>query len=745
MFTVVADVHLPIGLQVTGMGELAPVLGNIDDAFTNISVKNTEAVTESPAELAALFPNVLDLVLPQLSGGLSPISLPALGGLALDVTSITVCGQPGGADVVPRDLREPRAGDGRACRSRPRPRSARSPSRPRRWSPNPRRWRGARAPAVQLDLGGDVADLEFSYRIDGGTWSAWSRNAHPTLSPSVFWLPGTHHIEVRARQIGHPSTIDPTPVSLRVELGTGAVRRSPCAASTARPARPAATAPPAARPPTRRRSCSCSARSSCRCAGCAGGPRSSRGAPRLGAVAWLAAIAALPGCSCGADYCGDNACLEGDIEGGGIGRFTSIAADDNRVLVATYDQTLGDLVVVDVTDPAKPEKVAVDGIPSDATPTHEKGSYRDGIEEPGPNVGAWTSIAISDGLAKVAYQDRDAGTLKYAYEKKAGVWESFVVDNADGGEEVGRYASMAIDGEGRPAIAYVALGIDDGTGQRVTELRIARAGAREPGASDWTSHVVAAAPGTCAGLCATGEACIVDADAGFETCAATTNDCATACGTGDACIAGACTAAIANPSVADIGTGTGLFVSLVVLPDGRLAAAYYNRTGRALELAVESAAGSNEFAASVLDGGASGDRGMWASAVVDGAGTIHVAYQDAIGDQLMYLTWNGAPSTPEVVDDGQRPGDRTHPVGAGAAIYLVGGAPAIAYQDGLTSDVYIATRGAASWTQTALSTGPLLDGFSIAATTGFGGAPYLAWDRLDPSLTPPNGLAVETP
>jgi len=75
----------------------------------------------------------------------------------------------------------------------------------------------------------------------------------------------------------------------------------------------------------------------------------------------------------------------------------------------------------------------------------------------------------------------------------------------------------------------------------------------------------------------------------------------------------------------------------------------------------------------------------------------------------------------------------------------VDGAPAIAYQDGLAADVYVATRGAASWTQTALSTGPLLDGVSIGAAIGPGGVPYLAWDRLDPSRSTPHTLAVETP
>jgi hypothetical protein len=230
-----------------------------------------------------------------------------------------------------------------------------------------------------------------------------------------------------------------------------------------------------------------------------------------------------------------------------------------------------------------------------------------------------------------------------------------------------------------------------------------------------------------------------------ETCKAVTTDCTSACGDGEACIAGACTAEIEAQDVATLASGTGLFVSLVALPDGRLAAAYYDRTARALKLAVETAAGSNEFTETELHGGPTGDRGMWASAVADEAGVIHVAYQDAIGDQLLYTSWNGMPGVPEVVDDGQRPGDRTHPVGAGASIYLAGGAPAIAYQDGLTADVYVATRAAASWTQAALSTGPLLDGISIGAAVGPGGVPYLAWDRLDPAVSPPHTLAVENP
>jgi hypothetical protein len=46
---------------------------------------------------------------------------------------------------------------------------------------------------------------------------------------------------------------------------------------------------------------------------------------------------------------------------------------------------------------------------------------------------------------------------------------------------------------------------------------------------------------------------------------------------------------------------------------------------------------------------------------------------------------------------------------------------------------------------TGLATGPLLDGFSLAVTTGHGGTPVLAWDTLDPSAEPPNGLTVLSP
>lgn len=730
VFTVVADVKLPVGLQVTGMGELQPVLGDVENAFTNLSVKNADAVLESPDALAALFPTVLDLVLPQLSGGLGSIALPELGGLKLAVNSIgSVPQNVGGTDNSYLAIYANLA-----------PAAAFAPvetlvsigevTRPEAAVlKDPKRWRGMRAPSVQLSFG-DQPGLEYSYRIDSGTWTAWSTNRNPVVTSKVFWLPAAHTIDARARVINQPETIDVTPVTLDVDFRAATPRVAPfhgqpgeagcnCSSTNAAGASPFLLVFAFVMLPVRRMR-----------------RRLRHHAKKLGWVLCVLVIALLPACSCGSDKSCDGDCISGDVPRGTVGHWTSIAADDKRVMVATYDQGLGDLVAIDVTDPDKQKFVAVDGVP-DASRVYD-GDYRDGIEDAGDNVGAYTSIAAFDGHFMIAYQDRDQSALKFAYENGAGgSWKTEVVDSGDGGK-AGFYTSIAVDRQGTPVIAYSVSGLDDGMGNRVTELRVVRASSRDGGWRD--PIVVASAPGACGGLCDNGTICI--AGAMGETCAQVTQDCAAACDAGDACVAGTCTAEIAEPTAATIGSGTGLFAQLLVLPDDRLAVVYYNHTGRSLEIAVETAAASGTFEVTPLDGGANGDRGMWARAAVDAAGTVHVAYQDALGDQMMYVTWAGTPGTPELVDDGQRTGDRTHVVGAGATLFLNNSTPTIAYQDGTTADVYLATKSTA-WTTTAIATGPLLDGFWVSGTAAHG-TPYLAWGSMDPHATPLGTISVQT-
>jgi MYXO-CTERM domain-containing protein len=744
VFTVVTDVHLPVGLDAAMPGQLTPVLGNPMDAFTNISVKNSDAVTESPASLAGLFPSLLGIVLPQLSNGLSPISLPALGGLVLNITSVTSVGD------TPSDTANNYlaifANLAIATPMRPVKTSVNVLAiheRPQSVQKNPSAWPSSTPPEVQLQLGGNASDLEWQIKLDGGTWSAWSKNPRPTLSPRTFWLPGYHKAEVRARQAGRPETTDNAPVT--VELPIGVPPRSIAKDGTGANGFHGQAG----------------GASGCGCESGKGGAGSGalmalvillvvaplrrlrRRAARLGGTVWLAALACLPACDCGDKPCGSAACMPGEVAHA-PGKWTSISGDDKRVMVATYDPQNGDLVVVDATNPQKLAYKVVDGTLDGETPTFDPSTYRGGKTDPGPDVGAWTSIAMSRHVANVAYQDRDAKTLKFASED--GGWRSHVVDQG-GAFAAGEYANLLFDADGHPAIAYITTGNDDGAGHIVTNLQLARSGRTNPGsASDWAISTIASAPGTCAGLCSGGQVCVAGAAATDPQTCVTPGTCTPGCGSGSVCVNNACVTELVDPKVDDVATGTGLFVSLVLLPDGRLAAAYYDQVRRALVLSVETAKGSSQFMENLLDGNVDGaDRGMWSSAVAAGDGTVHLAYQDALGDQLMYTSWNGTPGTPVVVDDGQRPGDRTHPVGSGNAIYLVNGTPAIAYQDGMTSDVYVATQSGTTWTTNPLAMGPLLDGFSIGATTAHGGVAVLAWDLRDPANDPPNGLQVMQP
>ena len=278
---------------------------------------------------------------------------------------------------------------------------------------------------------------------------------------------------------------------------------------------------------------------------------------------------------------------------------------------------------------------------------------------------------------------------------------------------------------GHPAIAYLAVGVDDGTGHRDTELRLARARARASrGASrlddlddrDGARHVrgpVRQRPAVRRVATATDP----------ETCVTPPTDCTPRAATTQVCVAGACRRHRRPIRRLDLPPGgTGLYVSLrrAARRPARRGLLRHRRSARSCSR-VESGAGTSTFTETMLDGATPGDRGMWARAVVGGDGTIHIAYQDALGDELhVHDVANGAPGTPEVVDDGTRTGDRTHPVGARRrdlprqrhARDRVPGRPG-------PPTSYVATRTGADLDHRRRSPpARLLDGFSIAATAG---------------------------
>lgn len=351
----------------------------------------------------------------------------------------------------------------------------------------------------------------------------------------------------------------------------------------------------------------------------------------------------------------------------------------------------------------------VDGVPTDGMVTGDTMGWRGGVSTAGDDVGRFNSIALtSAGQARVAYWDATHDQLKFAAFNGT-AWAAHTVDTQGAN---GRYASLALLADGTPLVAYRAVNVA-ADGAVTAVVRLARGNSASPArASDWTISDAVTLPSRCrAADCATGQVCVESSGrcAPMGTCMAT-------CGSGTACVGTTCQDVIDRGFVEDLPPGA-LFINLMVDAMGRPAVVFYHRDRGNLLFAQGDASG-RFMAPVILDGEGAmmrdgGDRGIAASARMDGTGLIHVAYVDGWEERLMYLRVMGgrAMGAPVAVDDGTGVGttamfdDGKHIVGDGAAVTLNGGGVRIAYQDTTAGTLRLATLGGGAmptWTRTVL-------------------------------------------
>jgi len=775
--TITADVALPIGLELGADGKLQPVLGNLTAAFRHVQVTSSQLLAEAPSDLAQVFPMLLGLAGGQLGSALAPIALPAVMGLRIAPKGVTtVDPDASGANqflAIYADLLPPAMMALRPVETEAHVAAVRLPPTSvfavtgRAAVPA-----GAVAePEIELAFDEAQSGLEHAVNVDGTGWTAYTPAAALTVTHPVLWIQGRHTLEVRARRIGDPTSADLTPTVLEVLVDTeapegklaldaarGVVRAeardrvspptalryrflldgkalsalSP-AAEVALPAGARAedvtaevvdeagltgtlrfhgrtTDPPAA--------------GGCGCA--VGGAPSST---PLGAV-WIALAiglglalrrrAALLAVALVALASACNGLGKGDFADPSdeIGRWLDAAAREGALHLSAYDSTRGDLVYAKISRPDEyPSWQVVDGV--DLTgEVDDPGGYRGGRTAPGPDVGRYTSIALTRaGEPRIAYFDATARAVKLALGP--GRFTAHTVDaapEADEGVTVGLFAALTLDGNDFPSIAYMVTGLPDstaGANHWKSELRLARAkSARPSGPGDWTISVVDSAAISCAGRCPSGTACIMDAmvggmpngDPSRSTCvAAAPAACTPACADTEACVAGTCTKFLA-PGKPDLFDGIGLFTQARRAPNGGgLVLVYHDRTQGDLKLASEQAAGG-ALQTALLDGGSTEtDVGQHATAAFGADGTLHVAYMDAIADRLLYRSVSGSTtSAVEVIDDGLRD-DGLHPVGAAASILVDAAGARVVYQDQREADLLQARRTDSGWQRSAVS------------------------------------------
>jgi hypothetical protein len=380
-----------------------------------------------------------------------------------------------------------------------------------------------------------------------------------------------------------------------------------------------------------------------------------------------------------------------DLQLGDIGRFSSMAVIGSTAYVSAYNNTWGDLMVGHVTPPGVVGNWDfVDGVPKSA-PDLPNSHVRGGVMDKGDDVGAYTSIGASASSQPiVAYYDRTHGALKFA--SFGGVtWHTYVIDKGtaapEGGDDVGRWASMTVDPNGLPGIAYSAWLNQGVSGQPESQLRWAQAKTPDPQSSaDWDIVVVDSRLQSSDGSPPSTDMAVGPDMTMPSADMATGPDMAT------------------KPHEL-LPEGIALMASAARKSDGSPGIAYYDRTRGNLRYIEYSAAMHAWNKPVVLDGEDGkgndlGDVGLYNSLAYDPDGVAHISYENATMDSLLYL--NTQAKLREVVDDGYHPADEQtgdgldspvwHLVGDSSSIQLTAGRVVVAYQDSTVLELRMAVR-----------------------------------------------------
>jgi hypothetical protein len=221
LFTLTADISLPLSLIFEGCDKVTPALGDIRQLITNIRTANSEMLAEDPQVLADLVPAVIGLAEPALASGLSGFALPTLGSFKLKVNEVKGLGRITGTEAYNHLglYAQLLAANAMCAVSAPQVVAALKHSRMP--SAEAMRLDASRRipwPEAVLDVRalGKSGSPEFSYRVDRGLWTDFAPAVADELvvTHPRFLLQGRHLIEVRARMAE-----DPHALSAPVELG----------------------------------------------------------------------------------------------------------------------------------------------------------------------------------------------------------------------------------------------------------------------------------------------------------------------------------------------------------------------------------------------------------------------------------------------------------------------------------------------------------------------------------------------
>ncbi len=197
LFTVSADLKLPIGLSLSGCSDVTPVIGELGGAITNVKAKNSEILAEQLTALETLVPSLLTFAEPALAKGLTAFTVPEFGGWKMRLIASKGVGPISGtkafnhlglyAKLIPFDQQ--------CVVMSPRMHVQAAPV-------------DSGAAVLKVEAF-DAAEPEYQFRVNGGFWSTWrpAVNGQLEVKHPRLWLDASHRVEVRVRDARVPEAI----------------------------------------------------------------------------------------------------------------------------------------------------------------------------------------------------------------------------------------------------------------------------------------------------------------------------------------------------------------------------------------------------------------------------------------------------------------------------------------------------------------------------------------------------------
>ncbi|MDY0000149.1 MAG: MYXO-CTERM sorting domain-containing protein [Polyangia bacterium] len=240
-FTMALDMHIGLNLSSEVIDDtvyLKPAIESISSSDVTVRIHNSELISDRPQDLAVLFPSVLSMLMPMLTGALPDIALPELMGIKMQdiefrsnvtqdillilaslATPSPVPPQP--APVLPvrtrAELLEVRVPTPEALRA-----SLLDPSVPAAEK---------NVPFVRIGVEAESVPpgrmVEWQYRLNGGAWRGFRTGPELVIRDETFYFQGWHKVEVRGRVAGSELTVERSPVAFDVLIDSVAPYQNP--------------------------------------------------------------------------------------------------------------------------------------------------------------------------------------------------------------------------------------------------------------------------------------------------------------------------------------------------------------------------------------------------------------------------------------------------------------------------------------------------------------------------------------